>query len=96
MTTNPYAFGLGQEWFIMKTHGRLSIPLAQAGTISVIYLNKNLFQDSPAIKFKKKSKNTIVIGSERIGAGEVIYVTDNPYFRAFWKSGRVLAWEHTL
>jgi len=28
--------------------------------------------------------------SVSIGKGEVIYITDNPYFRAFWKSGRVL------
>ena len=37
-------------------------------------------------------KNTMVIGSEEIGKGEAIYITDNPYFRAFWKSGRILLW----
>jgi hypothetical protein len=41
-------------------------------------------------KYKDKIKNTLEIGSENIGKGEVIYICDNPYFRAFWKSGRVL------
>jgi hypothetical protein len=41
-------------------------------------------------KYQENIKNTLVIGSERIGRGEVVYVTDNPYFRAFWKSGRML------
>ena len=41
-------------------------------------------------KFIKNIKNTMVIGSEQIGRGEIIYITDDPYFRAFWKSGRVI------
>jgi hypothetical protein len=43
-------------------------------------------------KYQKQIKNTMVIGSETIGKGEVIYITDDPYFRAFWKSGRALLW----
>jgi hypothetical protein len=40
--------------------------------------------------FRQKVKNSLVIGSESVGSGEVIYITDDPYFRAYWKSGRVL------
>jgi hypothetical protein len=31
-----------------------------------------------------------VIASENIGRGSVVYLSDDPYFRAYWKSGRVL------
>ncbi|MGQ9619385.1 MAG: hypothetical protein ACUVTX_00170 [Bacteroidales bacterium] len=47
-------------------------------------------------KFKDKIKNTLITGSERMGQGEVIYLTDNPYFRGFWKSGRIVLGNITL
>ena len=41
-------------------------------------------------KFIKNIGNTLVIGSERVGQGEVVYLSDDPYYRAFWKSGRLI------
>jgi hypothetical protein len=86
--TNPYAFGLGSEWFIMKrTNG---YPFLTSGYNIGYILDKDPVAGFAGVKFRDKIKNTIVIGSEKIGSGEVIYVSDDPYFRAFWKSGRVL------
>jgi hypothetical protein len=86
--TNPYAFGLGSEWFILKRSA--GYPFLSSGYNIGYILEKEPVSGFAGFKFKDKIKNTIVIGSERIGSGEVIYITDNPYFRAFWKSGRVL------
>jgi len=86
--SNPYAFGLGAEWFIMKWTG--GYPFLSAGNNIGYILGKEPVSGFAGFKYKDKIKNTLVIGSERIGSGEVIYITDNPYFRAFWKSGRVL------
>jgi hypothetical protein len=86
--THPYAFGLGKEWFIMKrTPGQ---PFLNKGNNIGYILDKEPFAGFAGYKYKEKIKNTLVIGSETLGSGEVIYITDNPYFRAFWKSGRVL------
>ena len=41
-------------------------------------------------KFREKAANTLIVGSESIGRGEVVYLADDPYTKAFWKSGRVL------
>jgi hypothetical protein len=86
--TNPYAFGLGSDWFIMKRSA--GYPYLSSGFNIGYILDKEPVSGFAGFKFKDKIKSTIVIGSERIGSGEVIYITDNPYFRAFWKSGRVL------
>lgn len=86
--TNPYAFGLGENWFIAKS-GK-GYPFLQAGNNIGYILDKDPVSGFAGYKFKKQIKNTMVIGSEKIGAGEVIYITDDPYYRAFWKSGRVL------
>jgi hypothetical protein len=86
--SNPYAFGLGPNWFIMKRSA--GYPFLSSGYNIGYILGKEPVSGFAGFKYKDKIKNTIVIGSERIGSGEVIYITDDPYFRAFWKSGRVL------
>jgi hypothetical protein len=86
--TNPYVFGMGKEWFVMKRSA--GYPFLAAGSNIGYITDKEPISGFAGFKYKDKIKNTIVIGSEKIGAGEVIYITDDPYFRAFWKSGRVL------
>jgi hypothetical protein len=86
--TNPYAFGMGKEWFLMKRTA--GYPFLPTGNNIGYILEKEPVAGFAGFKYKDKIKNTLVIGSENIGSGEVIYITDNPYFRAFWKSGRVL------
>jgi hypothetical protein len=86
--THPYAFGLGKEWFIMKRSA--GYPYLTKGNNIGYIPDKEPVSGFAGFKYKDKIKNTLVIGSENIGSGEVIYVTDDPYFRAFWKSGRVL------
>ena len=86
--THPYSFGMGKEWFIMKrTPG---YPYLTTGSNIGYILEKEPIAGFAGFKYKDKIKNTLVIGTEKIGSGEVIYITDDPYFRAFWKSGRVL------
>jgi hypothetical protein len=86
--THPYAFGLGKEWFVMKRTA--GYPFLTTGSNIGYILEKEPVSGFAGFKYKDKIKNTLVIGTENIGSGEVIYITDNPYFRAFWKSGRVL------
>jgi hypothetical protein len=86
--THPYAFGLGKEWYIMKrTPG---YPFLATGSNIGYITDKEPVAGFSGFKYKDKVKNTLVIGSETLGSGEIIYITDDPYFRAFWKSGRVL------
>ena len=65
-------------------------PFLTTGSNIGYILDKEPVSGFAGFKYKDKIKSTLVIGTERIGSGEVIYITDNPYFRAFWKSGRVL------
>jgi len=86
--TNPYAFGLGSDWFVMKRS--TGYPFLASGMNIGYILDKDPVSGFAGNKFREKIKNTIVIGSEKIGSGEVIYITDDPYFRAFWNSGKIL------
>jgi hypothetical protein len=86
--THPYSFGMGKEWFIMKRAP--GIPFLTTGSNIGYILDKDPVSGFAGSKFKEKIKSTLVIGTEKLGSGEVIYITDDPYFRAFWKSGRIL------
>jgi hypothetical protein len=86
--THPFSFGMGNEWFIMKRTA--GYPFLPTGSNIGYILDKEPVAGFAGFKYKDKIKNTLVIGSEKIGSGDVIYITDDPYFRAFWKSGRVL------
>jgi hypothetical protein len=86
--THPYAFGLGKEWFIMKRTA--GYPFLSAGNNIGYIIDKEPVSGFAGFKYKDKIRNTIVIGTEDIGLGEVIYITDDPIFRGFWKSGRIL------
>jgi hypothetical protein len=89
-TTNPFGFGLGREWFLMKD--TLTCPFLSGGDNIGYILDNKPVSGFAGYKFQKKIKNTLVIGSETIGKGKAVYITDDPYFRAFWKSGRALLW----
>jgi Zinc carboxypeptidase len=86
--TDPYVFGMGKEWYIMKRSP--GYPFLTTGSNIGYIVNKEPVAGFAGFKYKDKIKNTLVIGAEKIGSGEVIYITDDPYFRAFWKSGRIL------
>jgi hypothetical protein len=33
--------------------------------------------------------NSLIFGEENIGSGSIIYMIDNPLFRAFWDNGKL-------
>lgn len=86
--THPFALGMGKEWFMMKRNEGL--PFLEKGA-NIGYITDNQpVAGFVGYKFRQKVKNTGVIVSENIGKGTVVYLSDDPYFRAYWKSGRVL------
>ncbi|MDP4224536.1 MAG: M14 family zinc carboxypeptidase, partial [Bacteroidota bacterium] len=89
-TTDPFAFGLRDDWFLLKRAQAYPF-LTNGRNIAYILENKPVSGFAGYI-YQKQIKNTLVVGSEELGKGEIFYVTDDPYFRAFWKSGRALLW----
>lgn len=86
--THPYAAGLGKEWFIIKRNQ--AYPFLDKGSNIAWITENNPVSGFAGYKFRQTVRNTLVAGSETIGSGEVIYLTDDPYFRAYWKGGRIL------
>ncbi len=41
-------------------------------------------------KVKKRLQDSFVFGTQEMGRGQIVYLTNNPLFRAFWHSGKLL------
>jgi hypothetical protein len=87
--THPLAYGYDKHTYLLKTNNRLYAPLNSGWNVGVC-------QQSPVVsgfvgyQLKAQMENFLSIGTESIGRGDVVYFGDNPIFRSFWNSGKLL------
>ncbi|MFK7750417.1 MAG: M14 metallopeptidase family protein [Kordia sp.] len=87
-TTHPLAFGYDDSYFTLKLGSAAYSYLKDGYTVAYLEDNKVIsgFAGHKAIK---NIKNTLIFGEHRIGNGSMIYMVDNPMFRAFWENGKL-------
>ncbi|MEM6316585.1 MAG: M14 family zinc carboxypeptidase [Bacteroidota bacterium] len=84
--THPLAYGLPDYYFTLKTTSRnyeVSKDLWNVGYIDKQPMYKG-FVGSKAIQ---KVEESVVFATQSMGRGEVVYLVDNPLYRAFWEQG---------
>ena len=86
--SNPLAFGYGDTYYTLKL-GSNRYEYLDNGTVA--YLEENPvpvagFAGSEALK---KRDHTLIFGEESHGSGHVVYLVDDPLFRAFWENGKL-------
>lgn len=87
--THPLAFGLGKYYFSLKT-GTAAYPF-QENVWNVGRIEGDLFTHGfIGQQAREAMKDTFVFGVEEQGRGAVIYLVDNPLYRAFWHQGHFL------
>ncbi|HET8858867.1 M14 family metallopeptidase [Marivirga sp.] len=88
--SHPLAFGLGNQYFSLKTSGKAFEYLPKGWNVGIIKSNDSHIAGFAGYKAKEQQLNSMVFGVEAIGGGEVIYLQDDPLFRAFWHQGKML------
>jgi hypothetical protein len=88
--THPLAFGYGDTYpALIRTP--LSYRFLGKGGWNVGVIKKNgYYAGFSGSKARKELVDTFVLGEQDMGRGQVIYLGDNPLFRAFWQSGKLL------
>ena len=86
--THPLAFGYGDEYFTLKLNSESYSLLSEGFNVSYIEEPKPVsgFAGSEAIR---NLENSLVFGEVPMGEGSIIYMVDNPLFRAFWENGKL-------
>ena len=87
--THPLSFGLGENYFTLKHDDNVYEFLKDGWNVGVIKKN-NYVAGFVGSSIKEKIKDAMLIGVQSLGDGTVIYLTDNPIFRNFWESGKLL------
>jgi hypothetical protein len=87
--THPLAYGLPNYYFSLKTSGAAFQLLK--GVSNVVYMDdKAKPLGFIGHRLKGKMKGTLTFATQSIRRGTVVYMVDNPLFRAFWYQGKML------
>jgi hypothetical protein len=88
-TTHPLAFGLGENYYALVQEAHNFDVLKEGWNVG--YLKSDNYVAGFAGKnAREKLKNTLSMGVQSMGRGTVVYLADNPLFRGFWYSGKLL------
>lgn len=87
--THPLAYGYGDTYYSLKL-GSNSYSYLDKG-YNVAYIDDEVTNVSGFAGETAKGKlgKSLVFGEERMGRGSIIYMADDPLFRAFWHSGKL-------
>ncbi|MEQ8533176.1 MAG: zinc carboxypeptidase, partial [Imperialibacter sp.] len=88
--THPLAYGYGNSYFSLKTAESRFGKLSGAWNVAYIPTGAKPVSGFAGNRVQKELENSLVFGVDRMGGGQVIYMSDNPLFRAFWDNGKLL------
>ena len=88
--THPLAFGYGDTYFAL-VRNPLNYRFLEKGGWNVGVIKKDSYSAGfIGTKARKELSDTFVVGSQDLGRGQVVYLGDNPLFRAFWQGGKLM------
>jgi hypothetical protein len=88
--SHPLGFGLGNHYYSLKTNELRFAFLEHGWNVGVMKGKTRPVQGFAGFKANQSLENSLIFGVEDKGAGEVIYMADNPLFRSFWENGKLL------
>lgn len=87
--SHPLAFGYGDTYFSLKLDADAYAYLEEGWNVGIAEEDA-LMSGFVGYKAKEELKNTLTFGVQKMGKGSVVYMVDNPLFRAFWYNGKLL------
>ncbi|MDB5262612.1 MAG: zinc carboxypeptidase [Adhaeribacter sp.] len=87
--THPLAFGYGDTYFALIQEVINYDFMKEGWNVGV--LKKDIYASGfVGVRARKKLQDTLVLGHQSLGRGQVIYMAENPLFRAFWHNSKLL------
>jgi len=87
--THPLAYGYDTEYFSLKLDTDAYEYLKEGWNVGIAnddaWMSGFVGQEA-----RQVLENTLTFGVQEMGEGRVIYLVDNPLFRAFWQNGKLL------
>ena len=88
--THPLMYGYGKKYFSLRQGSRLYPYLSKGWNVGTIKNSSSHVSGFMGYRVKQKIKDNLIFGVHENGKGRIIYLADNPLFRGFWYSGKLL------
>ena len=88
--SHPLAFGYNKDYYSLKNSSARYAYLEEDWNVGVIESESDHVVGFVGAKLKPQLSETLVFGVENMGSGSVVYLVDNPLFRAFWYNGKMI------
>ncbi|PRY14241.1 zinc carboxypeptidase [Pontibacter ummariensis] len=87
--THPLAFGYDDTYFALVRSADTFNYLKDGWNVGVLKKD-NYATGYVGSNAKKKLQDALILGTQDMGRGQVVYLADNPLFRGFWQGGKLL------
>lgn len=87
--THPLGYGYPDYYFTLKNNGSRYAYLPNGWNVGIIDSEAAYVSGVAGEEAKKTLAKSMVFGVENVGRGAVVYMADNPLFRAFWENGKL-------
>lgn len=88
--THPLGYGTGGKFYTLKNNSSRFAYMSGGVNAGIIASNDSYRTGYIGYKIKSQMVNSMVIGVENQGRGQIVYFVDNPIFRGFWESGKLI------
>ncbi len=88
--THPLALGYPNYYYTLKRGNDRYAYLEGGWNVGIIEDQNALISGFAGKEILKKLPDSMVFGVEEKGDGELVYMVDNPLFRAFWYNGKLM------
>jgi hypothetical protein len=88
--THPLGYGTGGKFYTLKNNSSKYAYLTDGVNAGKIISNDSYRTGYIGYKIKSSMGGSLAIGAENLGRGEIVYFVDNPIFRGFWESGKLV------
>ncbi len=88
--THPLSLGYPDHYFTLKRGNSRYGYLKEGWNVATLTSADELISGFAGVEIQKQLTNSLIFGVEEMGNGSIIYLVDNPLFRAFWQNGKLL------
>ncbi|HXB91451.1 MAG TPA: M14 family metallopeptidase, partial [Puia sp.] len=88
--SHPLAFGYPEQYYTLKEDGNVYEFIKEGGWNVGVIRKDNYVSGFTGNKAKERLKDGLIFGVQDMGRGEIVYMADDPLFRAFWENGKLL------
>ncbi|MFC4872222.1 M14 family metallopeptidase [Negadavirga shengliensis] len=88
--THPLGYGTDGKFYTLKNNAKRFAYLDKGVNAGIIPTKDHHRTGFIGYKILPQMEKSMVFGQENVGRGQIIYMADNPLFRSFWESGKLI------